>query len=192
MQPRLVQRAARLCSVFRGRYGFRRRKLPRHRNLRASRDLGPPGISCQPAEEAQREEYAGSGTNRSRPRGPAGWTIAFSVHLPATHGYLLPFGTALSALLERKPFRVITDPAQRREVLLSGWKSVGKVFVLALILDAVYQFKVFRWFYPSQALLVALFLAVVPACLLLRGPVNWLTPRRNDGRKKTDTSVHLG
>ena len=92
---------------------------------------------------------------------------------------------------ERKPFRVITDPAQRREVLLSGWKSVGKVFVLALILDAVYQFKVFRWFYPSQALLVALYLADDPY-LLLRGPDNWLTPRRTDGRKKTDTSVHLG
>jgi len=70
----------------------------------------------------------------------------------------------------------MTDPAQRREVLLTGWKSVGKVFVIAFILDAVYQFKVFRWFYPGQALLVVLFLAIVPYSLL-RGPVNWLTRR---------------
>lgn len=80
---------------------------------------------------------------------------------------------------QRKPFRLITDPAQRRQVLLTSWKSVGKVFVIALILDAVYQFKVFRWFYPGQALLVALFLAIVPY-LVLRGPVNWLTRQSPD------------
>jgi hypothetical protein len=77
----------------------------------------------------------------------------------------------------RKPFRLFTDPAQRREVLLSGWKSVGKVFFIALILDAVYQLKVLRWFYPGQALLVALFLAIVPY-FLLKGPVNYLTRQK--------------
>lgn len=80
------------------------------------------------------------------------------------------------ARAERKPFRLITDPAQRREVLLTGWKSVGKVFVIALILDAAYQFKVLRWFYPGQALLVSLLLAIVPY-LLLKGPVNYFTRR---------------
>jgi hypothetical protein len=53
------------------------------------------------------------------------------------------------------------------------------------------QFKVFRWFYPSQALLVALFLAVVPY-LLLRGPANRITRSRNDARKRTHQCVHLG
>ena len=76
----------------------------------------------------------------------------------------------------QKPFRLMTEPAQRRQVRLTGWKSVGKVFVIALILDAVYQFKVFGRFYPGQALLVALLLAIVPYSLL-RGPVNWLTRR---------------
>lgn len=74
----------------------------------------------------------------------------------------------------RKPFRLITDSSQRRQVLLSSWKSVGKVFVIALILDFVYQLKLFHWFYPSQALLVALFLAIIPY-LVLRGLVNLLT-----------------
>jgi len=42
------------------------------------------------------------------------------------------------ARAERAPFRLITDPAKRREVLLTSWKSVGKVFVMvALILDPV-------------------------------------------------------
>ena len=32
-----------------------------------------------------------------------------------------------------------TDPAHRAEMLENGWKSVGKVFVLALVLDVIYQ-----------------------------------------------------
>jgi hypothetical protein len=60
--------------------------------------------------------------------------------------------------------------------MVDSWKSVGNVFVIALILDSVYQFKIFGWFYPGQALLVALFLAIVPYSLL-RGPINWLTRR---------------
>jgi hypothetical protein len=74
---------------------------------------------------------------------------------------------------DRAPFRLITEPGQRREVLLSSWKSVGKVFVIGLILDAVYQFLELRWFYPGEALLVALILAVLPY-FLLRGTVNQL------------------
>jgi len=78
-----------------------------------------------------------------------------------------------------KPLRLMTDPAQRSQVLMSGWKSVGKVFVIALVIDAAYQVKVFRWFYLVQALMVATLLAVVPYSLL-RGPVNWLTRARNN------------
>ena len=90
----------------------------------------------------------------------------------------------------RAPFRLITDPAKRGEVLLTCWESVGKVFVIALILDAIYQFKVLRWFYPGQALLVAVLLAIVPY-LLLRGPVNWITRRsRIDGTEKVFRSPH--
>jgi hypothetical protein len=76
----------------------------------------------------------------------------------------------------RAPFRLFTEPGQRREVLLSSWKSVGKVFVIGLILDAIYQFLELRWFYPGEALLVALILAVLPY-FLLRGTVNQLTRR---------------
>jgi hypothetical protein len=74
----------------------------------------------------------------------------------------------------------MTDPAHWRQVILTGWKSVGKVFVIAFVLDAVYQFTVFRWFYSGQALLVALVLAIVPYSLL-RGPVNLLTRRLAKG-----------
>lgn len=73
---------------------------------------------------------------------------------------------------------MFTDPGHRRDQLKSGWKSMGKVFIIALILDAVYQYIELRWFYPAEALLVAFFLAMVPY-VLLRGTVNRLTPRRS-------------
>jgi hypothetical protein len=66
-----------------------------------------------------------------------------------------------------------TKPGHRRDLLRTGWKSVGKIFILAIILDAVYQFIVVRWFYPFETLLVALILAIIPY-LLFRGPVNRL------------------
>lgn len=65
---------------------------------------------------------------------------------------------------------LLTDPAHRREMLKDGWKSVGKVFVLALILDVVYQVIVLRFVYPGEAVVVAFVLAIVPY-LILRGLV---------------------
>ncbi|TFI52872.1 hypothetical protein BLD44_019400 [Mastigocladus laminosus UU774] len=72
---------------------------------------------------------------------------------------------------------LFTDPAQRRALLTDGWKSIAKIFILAIVLDAVYQAIVFHWFYPVEALIVAIFLAIVPY-LLLRGPINRLLRQR--------------
>src|SRR5262245_53312928 len=74
---------------------------------------------------------------------------------------------------ERQPpyfWSPLTDPEHRRE-LLSCWKGVGKIFILAVLLDAVYQFMVFHRFYPGDALIIAAILALVPY-ILLCGPVN--------------------
>lgn len=71
---------------------------------------------------------------------------------------------------------LFTDPGHRRSMLKNGWKSVGKIFILALILDAVYQLIELRWFYPGEALVTAFFLAIIPY-VLLRGPVNRLALR---------------
>ena len=65
---------------------------------------------------------------------------------------------------------LITDPSHRREMVRDGWKSVGKVFVLALVLDVVYQVIVQRFVYPGEAIVVALALAIVPY-LIVRGLV---------------------
>ena len=66
---------------------------------------------------------------------------------------------------------LVTDPAQRRYLLDSGWKGISKVFVLAFALDVVYQFVEWHGLKPLQALLTATVLAVIPY-VLLRGPIN--------------------
>ena len=72
---------------------------------------------------------------------------------------------------------LFTDSAHRRDMLRDGWKSVGRIFILAIIIDVVYQFIVFRWVYPVEALLVAAILAFLPY-LLIRGPVNRIARRK--------------
>ena len=72
---------------------------------------------------------------------------------------------------------LFTEPGHRRDLLRHGWKSVGKIFVIVLILDAIYQFIEVRWFYPGEAVVTATVLAIVPY-LMLRGLVNRLTSRK--------------
>jgi hypothetical protein len=71
---------------------------------------------------------------------------------------------------------IVTNPEHRRDLLREGWKAVAKVFVLAVVLDSIYQLIVFQWIYPFEALLVAFLLAGMPY-LLLRGPVARLSRR---------------
>jgi len=65
---------------------------------------------------------------------------------------------------------MVADPAHRRDLLREGWKATARVFVLAVVIDAIYQVVQLRWFYPNEALIVAIVLALVPY-LLIRGPV---------------------
>ena len=68
---------------------------------------------------------------------------------------------------------LFTLPEHRRELIKDGWKHVGKIFVIAAILDVIYSLKVLGRIYPGEILLVSFLLAVVPY-LILRGPVNRL------------------
>jgi hypothetical protein len=71
---------------------------------------------------------------------------------------------------------LFSDPGHRRDRLKNGWRSEGRVFIFALILDVVYQYMESRWVYPAEALLVASILAMIPY-ILLRGPANRLTAK---------------
>ena len=77
---------------------------------------------------------------------------------------------------------LFTDPAHRATMLRDGWKSIGRIFILGIIMDVVYQVIVFRRFYPVEALVVAAILALVPY-LLIRGPANLIAR----GRSKSST-----
>ena len=68
---------------------------------------------------------------------------------------------------------VFSHAEERRRLLAEGWKAVGKVFILAIILDVAYQLIVFRRIYPVEVLDVAVILAVVPYALL-RGAITRL------------------
>ena len=81
---------------------------------------------------------------------------------------------------ENKPayfWALFTQPAHRRELLRDGWHSVGKLFLAAIVIDFVYQIIALHWFYPVEALLVAMFLAIIPY-LFVRGPVNRIAAAR--------------
>jgi hypothetical protein len=60
------------------------------------------------------------------------------------------------------------DPAHRKERIKEGWKHIGRVFILALVLDAIYQWIVLHYFYLGEAIIVAIVLAIVPY-IIIRG-----------------------
>jgi hypothetical protein len=67
----------------------------------------------------------------------------------------------------------------RRKIAKEGWKDFGKIFLVGMVLDIVYQLIVVyklksqARFYPLESILVAMTLAIVPY-LLFRGPVSRL------------------
>lgn len=79
------------------------------------------------------------------------------------------------ARLGKSPYLwgLFSDPAARAQSIKDGWKSVGRVFILAVVLDSVYQVLQFRFVYPGEAAVVAFILAILPY-LTLRGLITRL------------------
>ena len=120
----------------------------------------------------------------SRPAGP----LKFRFLLQPAMAIFLAVRCGLKDSREGKPpyfWALFTDPAHRQEMLRDGWKSIGRLFILALVLDCAYQIIVLRWIYPFEALVVAIILAIIPY-LLVRGPVtritNWVCAKRSRDR----------
>jgi hypothetical protein len=80
--------------------------------------------------------------------------------------------------LFRWPFR--KTRAESIYVLKSGFKDFGKVFIMACLLDTIYQIMVLKAFFPGELIVVAMVSAVVPY-FLVRGPLLrvacWLNPK---------------
>ncbi len=106
--------------------------------------------------------------------GRIGGPMSLRLLLQPTIATILAIRSGLADARAGKPpffWTILTNANDRRELLRSGWKSVAKVFTMAVVLDVVYQLIVARWVYPLESLIVAFVLACVPY-LLLRGPVN--------------------
>jgi len=68
-------------------------------------------------------------------------------------------------------FWALADNSRERvERLREGLIATARIILLGLAMDAIYQFLVFKTFYPGEALIVALLLCFMPY-LVIRGPV---------------------
>ena len=65
---------------------------------------------------------------------------------------------------------LIKDPGERNRLFQQGLKNIGRIFIVAIVLDIAYQLMVFRWVYPGMVLVVAVLCAIVPY-VLVRGPL---------------------
>lgn len=74
-------------------------------------------------------------------------------------------------------------PEQRRALLADGWKGIWRIFVIAAVLDVIYQLIEWRTLRPLGVLATAIILAVIPY-VLLRGPVNRLLSHIYDHGKQ--------
>ena len=75
---------------------------------------------------------------------------------------------------------LFSEPEHRCDMLRSGWKSVGKVFIIAIILDIVFQYIVFHGRHPAAEVIAGVITGVVLAIIpyvLLRGLVNRVIQR---------------
>jgi hypothetical protein len=77
-------------------------------------------------------------------------------------------------------WHMLSVPSERSALIRSGWKDIGKVLTMALVLDGIYQLIMFRWFYPVEALIVAFVLGIFPYALI-RGPVARIARRHAGG-----------
>ena len=108
-----------------------------------------------------------------------GGPMTFRVILQPLMAALLALRGGLRDAREGRPayfWSLLTDSANRAELLREGWRAIARVFVLAVVMDVIYQLMMFRWIRPVELLFVAFLLAVVPY-LLIRGPVNRIARR---------------
>lgn len=84
---------------------------------------------------------------------------------------------------------VLTSCAHRRRHLRSGARDVGRVFIVAIVMDSIYQLLVLREFHVIQLLIVAVALAIVPY-VLIRGPVTRVARRLY--RRRAGDACHKG
>ena len=87
-------------------------------------------------------------------------------------------------------WHLFTEKTDRRDLIRDGWSSIAKVFVMAMVMDTVYQFIVQRWIYPLEIVIVAFLLAVIPY-VVIRGPINRIARRFHSDNVDAPPEVEL-
>jgi hypothetical protein len=111
------------------------------------------------------------------------WTnVTHRVHGPFTFRLLLQpamaaffaFRDGLSDARRGRPafgWALFTHTGARSELVSEGFRSIGRVFILGVVMDVLYQLIVFRWLFVGEIAFVVIMLVVVPY-LVVRGLVN--------------------
>ena len=106
----------------------------------------------------------------ARPQGP----MAFRFFLQPAFATFFACSDGIRAARKGNPaylWALCAWSGHRRELLREAWRSVGRVFLMAVVIDLIYQAFVLRGLRPLQAVFVGALLAVLPY-VVLRGPVN--------------------
>ena len=113
--------------------------------------------------------------------------------------FLQPLMAAIAAIHDgradaragRSPYfvTVLRSPQERVGRLREGLNATARVILLGMAMDVIYQFLVFKTFYPDQALVVALLLAFVPY-LIIRGLVLRVARSRIRGPRAEGTDIN--
>lgn len=110
--------------------------------------------------------------------------LAFRMILQPTVAAALAIRSGLrDARAGTRPFAAsfATEPAQRRQLIRGLWEDIGRLFLIAVAVDVIYQIIVFRTVHPLQALVVAALLAL-PTYVIARGLTNRIARRRHPDR----------
>lgn len=102
--------------------------------------------------------------------------------------YLQPMMALITALFDgikdaktgRTPYFWLlthTDKAGRKAAWREGVTATMRILLLGVVMDVIYQFRVFGGFkYPNETLVIAIVLGFLPY-LLLRGPIGRIARR---------------
>jgi hypothetical protein len=111
----------------------------------------------------------------NRPGGPMSFRFVLQ---PVMAAIAALHDGARDARQGREPYltRLISGSGERGDLLNEMVISTGRIVLLGLVMDGIYQFTVLKTFYPGEMVVISLALAVVPY-LLLRGPFSRLVRR---------------
>jgi hypothetical protein len=120
----------------------------------------------------------------ARPEGP----LAMRFYLQPCMSTLFAIRDGLKDARIGRPayfWAIFTDQRNRNERLRDGWRSIGKIFFLAAVLDVLYQLIVLQGLRPLETLIVSTLLAIVPY-ITVRGLVTRLANLTGTGSLARD------